>query len=277
MKGFEINIREHKKKEKAIIANTLFVLMLLGTMFYAFFSVFQVEIDKIQTIAAVMIAVFPSLILLWNKKNLLKKIGAALLGMILFVVFLYEKMWKGVSIYINSYINLYNEYHNRTVPGISIIIEENDSFFNIAVLFFIACILGFCFLVILEKKKGLPFAVLLLLLPVILSATIGKMPATEACFLLIGASCFYIIAYHCISDIWPLKECGIAAIILGILFCTANLLQPFISEYKAENIDKYHEIKEKITESQREGLKQFENQKSEINRKTENLISGGGI
>lgn len=115
MSGFDVEIREEKKTWKMALMWGAVVYAVLAAIFFAYFSVFEVEIVWKYVLLVLGVAIPVPMLLLWNQKYRVRKVvGAALvLGGGAFL--LYEKLYAGFAPFVNQYIILYNKYYIGTV------------------------------------------------------------------------------------------------------------------------------------------------------------------
>ncbi len=240
---------KNKKENNGIlsIAQAVLVYAVMMAVFGAFFSVFQIEIKLYQFAIAICDTVIFSSLLFWNSKHIWKKISGVIVLVIIFALVLFEKMYAGVMTYWNAYVKLHNEFYIDSIPIFTV---ENDLFSRIMVLIFVALAFSIILLLVLKKRKGLVYAILLMVLPVILSAVVGEMPEIFWSLAIIVTGCFYAILYFNDSEKWPVKEWAITSAVLAAVIGISVAVEPLITDYKMNHIDKYYEIKEKIIEHQ---------------------------
>lgn len=273
MSGFDVEIREEKKTWKMALMWGAVVYAVLAAIFFAYFSVFEVEIVWKYVLLVLGVAIPVPMLLLWNQKYRVRKVvGAALvLGGGAFL--LYEKLYAGFAPFVNQYIILYNKYYIGTVTTM---IANRDESAKLLVLWLVGTIFSTILLYVLVKKKGLILAVAVILAPVILSAIVGKMPITLSCWGLMAAACSYIVVYHHRETYLPYREWSGAALILAVLFVISSVIQPMITDYKNTHIEEYKAVKENITKNQNVNLDQLMESVSKIGSSSSNF-GGGGI
>lgn len=272
MSGFDVEIREVKKTWKTALMWAVVVYAVLSAIFSAYFSVFEVGIRWEYALVILGTTIPIQMILLWNSKYRIRKTIGVLIALVLVSVVLYEKVYAGAAIFINRYIELYNKYY---LTNMAAIIAEADQVSTLLVLWLIGTIFATILLYVLSVKKGMLLSVAVILTPVIISAIVGKMPSTVSGWGLIASTCFYLIAYHHRELYLPYREWTSAACVLVVLFVISSAVQPVITEYKNENIEKYKEIKDKITKNQQFNLDQFKESVSSVKNGTSDF--GGGV
>lgn len=273
MSGFDVGIREQEKTWKIAVLRAMVVYAVLVSVFYAFFSVFQVGVKVGEAAFVLGVTTVLPLLLLWKNNHRMKKIGYSFLGLAVISILLYKKVYAGIAPYVNRYVELYNDYYLSEIPVMTV---ETDEFSKLFILFLIGMIFSMILFIVLETKRGLIASVFVILIPVILSAIIGEMPVTWSCFAMILSGCFYVILFHHSDDTLPMKELAIVLCLVSILFGVSKWFQPVIADYKNENIDKYEEIRRKISSSQMVSLEQFDETVTKI-KTSKSSYGGGGV
>lgn len=247
MAGIEILDRRQQRVRETAIMQAAAVFVVLLAVFVAYFSVFQVGIAWHQMVLSLGIVVVAAQVLLWSEKYRIQKIIIALIAIVIAGFVFYEEIYEGRILYVNKYVELYNQYYEDTLP---VIAENGSPEASFWVLILLEVLFSILLYTVLHTKKGLVFAVLVMLLPVILTATVGVFPTTWSCFLLLAAGCIYVIVYRTYAAKLPMKEVLGAAVIFGILIMFAWIAKPKILEYKEKNIEKYKEIKNTLIDLQ---------------------------
>lgn len=243
---------------------------LLLAVFCAYFSVFDLGFSFYQIAAVSGLSIPIPLILVWSEKHRKKKIVAAVFVIILAIIIFNGKIYQGIVPHMNCYIQLYNKYYLKSNP---IIVAEKDLSSEWLVLFLLGSIISILFFLVLSTKKGLVSSIIIVLIPVILAATVGKMPETWCGCILILMTCCYVTVYHQKKGMF-----SVITVLIG-LFAVAFFVQPLISAYKEANMEAYQNIKTSIVKAQQEQRLSF----SEIQEKTTELsdlvsiYKGGGI
>ncbi len=256
MLKFELITGEKNKKWQMPAAQAVMVYLVLLSIFYAFFSVFYLEIEGRYVFLTVGGTVAASAFVMWNKKYFWQKTAGIILTGVLFGIFQYQRMYFGALAYIRSYIELYNQFY---FDDLSIDGAEADLFSKIIILVSIGLLFSFILLVVLKKKKLLWLFVLLMLLPVILSAIVGKMPETFSCIFLMVSGCFYVVLYYHSAEKWPVRDWTVTAVLLAAVVGSSAVIQPLIMNYKNNHIEAYQNIKQSIKDSQNKTISDIEN------------------
>lgn len=247
MAGFEITNKSKRNTWKILIMRMAAVFFLLISVWGAYLSVFDVGILLLEVIPGVGAALLITLFLCWKGKYQKLRV---LFGCIAVIAVLYQwhdRILGGLALYVNNYVSLMNQFYRTNLLSMAAEVDAEAAFFVLGLLTLLFSIILWAEL---ETKKGKLFAVFMMLLPVILAAVVGEMPGIFWCWCLISSGVFYMIICNMEENMFPVKEIGIAVVILGVLWILSTICTPIVYKYKAENLDAYEEVKTAIIESQ---------------------------
>ena len=253
-------------KEAATVYGALLAL------FFAHFSVFEIEITPLQTICTLGVVTLFLLLLMWNPKYRMQKLIMAVLLMAAVGGIFHKALLGGVSSYYNRFIELYNKYHSVTK---AVMVAERTPFSPIITIGILGFVLGMALFLVLDSRKGILLSVLIILLPVLISAFVGKMPAYRNCWLLLVMICIYLKMYHKDERLIFKREILVTAGVLAVLMLSSSILQPMITDYKNLHLQEYKEIRKQIIASQKNGLKELETTVDDITNVGGSF--GGGV
>lgn len=270
MAGFIITTRG-KQENDNLFLQTAAVYTALLSVFAAFYSVFDTDISLI-TVSMILLVVVPALeLLLRTRKRLVWKILSPVILLGIAAVLFRETLMKGITPFVNSYIDQRNTFYAISQPGIDLI---PDAWEPVIVLAGILTLLGWCLAVVLKLRRGFLLALAVLLIPVILAATVGHMPSTLTSWYLIASAILYLTAYRRTDGAFPLREIAAAFTVLVFLFACTLVTRPLFQMYKESHQQEYENIKTALSQSQEQQFhfrEMLENQSVTI----ENYASGG--
>lgn len=243
--------KERKQNADGIWMQMAAAAAVLLSVFAAYESVFPTGI-KPGIIGGIVAAVVFLLSLLVRKKE---HLGRKLLLLMVFMGMLAtsgkERLLGGSAPFVNRYIEQRNLFYHVEQPGIE---AAADSVGELAVLAGILLLLGAILLVTLRIRQGSVLLLPVMLLPVILAATVGHMPSSLTVWGMLSAGSLYLIVYHRVDGVIPLREIATAAVVLAVLYlCTVAAL-PQIQSYKGAHKQEYAQIKDALITSQNEWL-----------------------
>ncbi len=247
MLNFQVKTKEKENKGILMFEQAVIVYAVLMAVFGAFFSVFKVDIKIYQMAVAIGDTLIVVFFILWNLRNLWKKLLGVVVCMSIFTAIFYERIYVGFIVYRNTFIELYNVFYVKSIPISAV---EMDLFSVIAVLVSISLVFSLILVLILKKKKGLICAIVLILSPVILSAIVGKMPETFWSLAVLVTGCFYVLFYIQDSAGWHVRELAVISGVLVAVIGVSLVIEPLITNYKMDHIEQYSEIKQKIVQQQ---------------------------
>lgn len=247
MAGFEITRKgkQHTLGAKGICAAAVFCV--LTAVFAAHFSVFESAGKILSVMAMELCAILLVMLLLWKEKYRKRRILVFLIlaGGLLFAG--RNSIFSGMVAHANSYIQLRNEFYGINQPLIE---ETATSYRNLLFLFVVEFVFALILYSVLMAGRCTFIAICVMLIPVILAATVGKMPSEISSWGLLAAAFFYLIVQHKKETGFPGRECVRAAGILGILYICTLIVQPVIADYKENNKEEYKIIKEALIDAQ---------------------------
>lgn len=270
MAGFIITEKK-KQNSNGFFLQTAAVYAALLSVYAAYHSVFDTGIP-FSAASVIILAVVPVLELLVRKERYLGwkiLILSVLFGF--FVFFFRESFLKGIAPFVNSYIEQRNIFYAVSQPGMNLTPDARE---QLIVLTGILFVLGLVLAVALKIRRGSAAALIVMLIPVILAATVGHMPSALTVWALIAARVFYLIIYHRKDGTFPLREIISAAGVLALLWACTFAVHPLIEDYKESHLQEYGEIKEAIIQSQQQQLDVRSLIESQIDGST-NYAAGG--
>lgn len=276
MTGFNITSNKFEKTWKIAAMRAVAVFGVQAAALCAYFSVFDVGIEEYQAVLLLGITVPVPLFLLWSKTYRTQKIAGTFIVLGIMSAIFWQRIYEGIVPHINKYTELHNQFQSINRPLIEI---ESDLVSKLLTLAFLQFLLSCILFAILEAKHGIVMAVLVFLLPVIVAATVGKMPETLSCFALIAMGCIYIIFYHQSGDRFPIKHVMGVLGGLVVLWGCSLIFKPVILQYKQTHIEEYQNIKMTLTQAQLTNLKGLKDSVSEaiseIGVRESNYATGG--
>lgn len=250
-----------KKRISEHLIQAAAVYFMLVAAFSAYFSVFDIGLPVSQLVLALGGAVLFLLFIMWNQKHQRKRVAFGSIVLILLGTILRKSLLGGIVSYINKFIELYNQYYINSKPTIE---AESTEYSAIVALLFLGVIVGLIFYMVLDKKKGLTFTILVAVLPIILSAIVGKMPQSASWWILISSIGFYLLVYRQNQGSGFTKGLMLisGALIGVIVFST--VIQSMIIDYKNLHIESYNKIRTELLDAQEAGLGDWKNNVSDI-------------
>lgn len=245
--------------------------LMLAAIFSAYFSVFDARTSAFQIITA---SVFSALFLLLIMRNRKHQIKAWLMGLTLLTiaaVILWKSLYGGFVSYINRFIELYNEYYVNYKP---VIVAESTEYSSVITLFYLGVVLGFILYVILDKKKGVLFTILITSIPVILSAVVGKMPLPVNWWMMIVAVCFYLLVYRQNQGTLSVKGFLMLVGTLAGIIVLSSVFQLVVIDYKNLHIEEYNQIRKELLDSQEKNLGEWKDAISDVMNPTDYFEGG---
>lgn len=246
---FSVTFKQSKKTWKTAVIQMLAVSVMLASIFFSFYSVFEVEVPFYLNVLAMGVYIPVSSFIFWNRKSQFKKILLTLILIVVVCIADWQSLYTGLAPYMDKYIEFYNQYYAVNVNRIVI---ETDIVLSVVAFSTIGFLFSMIFYMVLEKGKGIVFSILVVMLPAILAATIGKMPDIWSGLGMMLAIYVYLIVYRQNGTVM-----GIGALML--LLCCSFAIQPVIANYKEENIEKYKEIKKWLIDVQEFQLEDINN------------------
>lgn len=249
MSGLEIEKLKTKERWHVIIQPAVVYFVLLSVC-ATFDSVFALSISVRSMGMLLFIAVPLSYILVTvikPNKKLWVLLPIILILAVIMRKFLVENVISvfvrgGTEIY-DSFLQLYNPYYGTNF----FVVVESVSKSDIMITVFAAqLILGIFLNLILRKKKGMLFAVLITLLPVICTAVVGYMPGSLPSWGLIISIGMFSIVYNCEADQVPGKSIVAGVAVFIGLFLLSQAVVPIVNNVKKDKIDEYISFREEI-------------------------------
>lgn len=261
MAGFNITSNKRERTWKIAVMQAAAVFGVQAAMLCAYFSVFDVGVEEYQAILLLGITVSVPLFLLWSKTYRRQKVTISFIVLGILAAVFWSKIYEGIVPHINNYTELRNKFYGSNNPLIEV---ESDLFSRLLTLALLQFLLSCLLFTILEARHGIVMAVMVFLLPVIVAATVGKMPETLSCFALIAMGCIYIIVYHRSGDRFPIKH--VIGVLGGlvVLWGCSLIFKPVILQYKQTYIEEYQTIKMTLTQAQLTNLKELKDSVSEV-------------
>ena len=271
MTGLSIrNQRENRRiTENWVQAAVVYIVLL--AVFSAYYSVFEIGISAFQIITALGITTLFLLLLMWNRKHRKKILSVGIVILVIIGILLRKSLYGGIVSYINKFIELFNQYYRDSKATM---IAEATEYSAIVAVFFLGTILGSILYVVLERKKGILLSVLIIALPVIFSAIIGKMPMSQNWWFMLVATCLYLIVYRGQNSSFSVKGLSWAAGALAVIIMISTVTQPMITNYKNMHLEEYNQIRNDFIDSQETGRSDWEDMISGLNNRTENFAGG---
>ena len=251
MTGFVI-YEKAKEGKREIAVQVFAAAMALLSVFVAFLSVFDVGMEKMVVAAGILIVTVPVGAALWKKEHFWKKvILLTVLTGALAAVFR-EALVCGMAPFINRYIEFKNQFYCVNEAKIAQEPSLGEQFLALVLIQFLLLLV---LLTVQRQKKGGILALLVMILPVILAATVGYMPSTLSSWCLMGAGSFYLIIYRRTNgSVWVREVLAAAGILVALYACTWLFL-PQIEKYKEEYDVEYEKIRVAIIDSQQRDVK----------------------
>lgn len=251
MSGFVIKTEQQiGATDKAIhtAVNILTLYTAAVSFWYAFFSVFQIPAEPAVLYVSLLI---PALIwpLVFRRKR--RRKTAVLLTVIACVIcglLMRRYAADGFRQLVNSYIVLHNEFYSASRP----LLDAADSMEGVmTAVILIQMLLTALQAAALRARRGIFAAVPVILLPFLLSATVGYMPSAPSGWLVIGAALLYVLVYAQ-TDMKLLKrEVLTAACVYGAVIMAASLIQTSIIKFRDANHEEYVSIHDRLVEGQK--------------------------
>ena len=270
MNGLEIIDRSNREQTAGYAVKEAAAMYgMLVLVFAAYFSVFEVH----NPIAALFLLPLPAAGIAvwagrWGRRKWIPILTVAASAMLVLTPW---NFLNGISVLANAYIRLNNEFYGVSQP----LLKVNEISADIlAALFGIQIILALLLQLAGKCKHGARGNVLVLLvivLPVAMAATVGKMPSTAASWCLLGGTLFYMRWKIC--KCVPLREAAGILMMLGVLFGCTQACMPYIRTYKLEHEDRLIEIYDRLTQMQQIDMQGI----LEARFGKEGSYSGGGI
>lgn len=249
MSGLEIEKLKTIERWHVIIQLAVVYFVLLSVC-AAFDSVFALSIS-VRSMGMLLCIAVPLSYILVSIIKLNKKLWVLLpIILILAVImrkFLVEDVISvfvrgGTEIY-DSFLQLYNPYYGTNF----FVVVENVSMSDIMITVFAAqLMLGIFLNLILRKKKGMLFAVLITLLPVICTAIVGYMPGSIPSWGLIISIGMFSIVYNSETDQVPGKSIVAGMAVFICLYLLSQGIVPIVNSVKKDKIDEYISFREEI-------------------------------
>lgn len=245
----EYEVMNHRKKYtwKVFLMRVAAVVCMLTSVFGAYFSVFDIGIPMVviwgMSFCTALMAVFVCLRGRYWWVRLIAVCGVAGLS----IYYYRDRFWEGLVPYVNPYVERVNAFYRLYFP-----MMKAEADIQGTCLIMLCLMLGFALILclVLEKKLGKIFAVLVLILPVILLAVIGEMPTLFWCWFMMIAMTIYLIVVNMSFYRIPVKEFIAASIVLVIMWMSSVFFTPIVHKYKDAHMDTYKEVKSAIIDSQ---------------------------
>ena len=249
MTGLEMKIRNRQiRTGKYAVKEAAALYGMLVLIFAAYFSVFETTFYIAGTFMLPVFAAGIAVVVCKIKGRtgwILK--GVVILGGCVLIVTPWNLM-QGISSFLNKYIEKNNEFYNINSPYFSSSTRALD---------ILPALLGVQILlsVLILSAKMIPrrewrkMPVLLIsILPVIISATVGKMPSLIIGWLLLGGVIFYLKWLR--EERISFRETIGALTVLALLFGVSSAIIPHIGKYRVENEAYFTKIYNRIVEMQ---------------------------
>lgn len=250
MSGFTLTPKTDSNTDGFFI-QTAAVYTALLSVFAAYYSVFDVGIT-LRITALLLLAVVPALeLLVRNRKYLGIKVLLLVILLGIAAFFYRESLLKGIAPFVNNYIEQRNLFYFVSQPGIE---QSPDTIEDLIVLAGIQILFGLILAIVLKIRRCSILALLVMLIPVILAATVGHMPSTITSWGLLAAGSLYLITFHRRAGTFPLREITTATCIFIVLYLCTLAIQPQIANYKKLHQQKYDEIRAAFIESQKQQI-----------------------
>lgn len=260
-----------KKRISEHLMQAAAVYFVLLAVLSAYFSVFDMGIPVSQLMLALGGSALFLLLLMWNRKQQIKVLSIGAILLIIAGAILHKSLYGGIVSYINKFIGLYNQYYDT--PKATMVADSTE-YSSIVVLSFLGVVIGGLLFFILDRKKGLLLSILVIALPVILAAVVGKMPSTRNWWILITATCFYLIVYRQYGQTLPLQGLSIAAGVLVGVIILSTMIQPMIIDYKNLHLEEYKQIRKVFIDSQETSRGDWQDTISNFKNGTDNFAGG---
>lgn len=259
MAGFVISkASENRRKGILVVVQMAAVYVVLVSVFAAYFSVFDPEVEAGCRMYPSMMWLFilavvcVARILLFQSKHPGRRIV-----LLIFIAGIFAAVWRelilnGIAPFVNAYIEQRNQFYHIEQPGME---QSPDTLGYLVVLTGIQVLIGLILTAVLKAERGGILTFIVMLIPVILAATVGHMPSDMASWALIAAGILYLIVYHGKNEIPSMSGIAMAAGVLVILYGCGRVVLPQIESYKQEHQQEYDEIKDRIIESQQVDIK----------------------
>ena len=259
MSGFVISGDNEKKiRGTLVFMQITAVYVALVSVFGAYFSVFETGIEFRTMCLRALVIVGAVHVLLFRTEHLGRRTFVIVLLTGCLAAVWKETLFKGIVPFVNAYIEQRNQFYSIEQPGMA---QEPDILGCFAVAAIIQLLLGLILTVILRSGRGGILALLVMLLPVILAATVGHMPSYTASWELLAAGVLYLMMYRRKTEGLKIQEIAAAAVVLAIFYGLGYVSAPLITAYKEEHRKEYDEIQEKIIDSQQVDVREMiENQ-----------------
>lgn len=251
MTGLDITCKGQKRTWKTAITWSVAVSLVLTAVFSAYFSVFAVNIQLYQIILLMGIVALIMVFLLWNGKKPKRNAMIALIASLGFAGVYWKQIYEGMIFYVDSYVVLKNKYDGIN----SSILHDEPAISSILIATgVIGIVISFILVVVLKAGKGITCLVLVMMCPVYLAGTVGKIPDTWMCFWMIAAGCGYVVVYHQNKDKPPMRELFAAAGMLLILLSCSTASKQMIIKYKENHQAEYQNIRQALIQLQETGM-----------------------
>ncbi len=251
MAGLDIIGKGQKRTWKTAVVWSVAVSVVLTSVFSAYFSVFAVNVQLYQTMILMGIVASLTVFLLWDEKKTKRNVMIALIASLGFAGVYWKRIYEGIIFYVDSYGVLKKQYDGINS---SILHNEPDIPSILIVTAVIGMVLSIILVAVLKARKGIICLVLIMMIPVFLAGTVGKLPNTWMCFGLMAAGCVYAVVYHQNKDKPPMRELFTAAAILLVLLSCSTASKQMLVKYKEKHQVEYQNIRQVLMELQDTGI-----------------------
>lgn len=254
MSGFDIKRAQHKTGRNDAGGTPIKMIALYvasASVWCGYLSVFKIAVESL-----VVYAVLGVPVLLWGlafgrKKGVAKRALPAAFFTAAAAFGLRDLLLDGIKHMANAYISLHNEFYTASQP----LFEEGSGMAGrlLAVLFLqilTTAVLAF----VLYRRRCVFIAILVMVLPFLLAATVGYMPSSVGVWFSIGASIFYVLVYAQTDNGLLKKELLAAGCVYAALVLFGTLVQPMILKVREDNDQLYVRVHDKLVDAQQVDL-----------------------
>ncbi len=240
MTGFEFVTERNEKNSRPAIVSIGAVLIFVVTMFAAIFSIVEVKSTIVLMGIASTIAGGISYVVVKRKKGRVWRIGMTLGIILVFSGVLWKTMLSGLVVYLNPFLQLYNQFNDTTHKMIAV---ETNLFAQGIVLMALALAMSLVLMWVLEARKGILGAVVLWSIPICIALAAGKFPSVLSSIVYILAGCFYGMCYRN-AGVMPKRQQIVPMLSMYVVICIVSLiLQPMAAAYKDAHLRSYEKIR----------------------------------
>lgn len=248
--GFEIKTErqlEHTEKPISVAVHMVTLYIAAVSFWCGFLSVFRINVEPAVVYISLIFPVFIWTFIFRKRKG---RVTAALLTVFvcLLVGFsLQSYLADGFRHIANAYTTLHNEFYTASQP---LFTEAAGSAGCMLAVVLIQMVLTAVLAAVLRARRCILAAVVFILLPFLLAATVGYMPSVPSGWLIIGSGLLYVLVYAQTDFSMLKREVLTAGCLYAAVVLIASLIQPLILESRNGNMEEYSRIHDKLVEGQ---------------------------